>query len=485
MSFPLRVLTLFSVIFIIQTISSFAYATKSVYRGNSVSISWDVTNTTAEYRSCSRESTYPPGDVKATWYGGGAQDPSGSVSLPAITEVSGSPYSFFCSNSASRAFDQVILTVIDCPDIPGNGPGYIWNGSACYNPAPSVDISAGASGVDIGGSVGYSSNGSDQGNDLTAHNFDWAIPSGSWNWQNGNQGGSTDSSPQLSFGGTSASSRSITFTPNTPGVYTLRFAVLDNNSTRWTSSSEVTLTVCDANHRWVAGWCQPIVKINSFSYTPSNSPDVDRGESAQLNWGIENATACSLSGGEFSGTNVGAANSGNITTSNLTSDTTYTLTCQGIGGPATSQVTVPVAYGSISSPISTCYIPVSQSACAITLSWSSTNMSSPRLTDSTDATISSSASGSNLSRAIPYGDSIVFSLKNGSYVHGTVTTSASCVAGSSWNGSVCQPVNNDPVRHHGHPACSPVGHSQRAVAQAPHLHLPSLDCHLCRLAHSL
>ncbi|MBP6888643.1 MAG: hypothetical protein KBC21_02965, partial [Candidatus Pacebacteria bacterium] len=569
MSLPLRVLTLFSVIFIIQATSSFAYATKSVYRGNSVNISWDVTNTTAQYSSCSRESTYPPSAVKTAWYGGGAQDPSGSVGLPAITEVNGSPFSFYCSNSPSGAFDEVILTVIDCPDIPGNGPGYIWNGSSCVNPVPSVDISAGAAGVDIGGSVVFSSNGSDQGNDLTAHNFDWAVPSGSWNWQNGNQGGSTDSSPQSSFGGTSASSRSVTFTPNTPGVYTLRFSVLDNNGTRWTSSSEVTLTVCDygdvwngsactnptptvsispasnqgvdigdsitysssandaraditghnfdwatpsgtwnwqngnaggstnvspqatfartassdrsvtftptipgvytvrfsaedyrgsrwtqsssytltvcdADHRWVAGWCQPVVKINSFSHTPASIPDVDKGESTTLSWNIQGAVSCSLNGGQYSNTSVGTANTGSVTTNNLTTAVTYTLTCQGIAGPVSSQTSIVIASGTLSSPTNSCFIALNQSTCPVTLTWNSSNMSTPRVTNPSDVTIFGSSSGTNQSAQIPYGNT-EFSLKNGGYVHSTVTTSATCIAGAIWSGTSCVLANQDPL----------------------------------------
>ncbi|MEQ1800976.1 MAG: DUF4038 domain-containing protein [Gammaproteobacteria bacterium] len=70
------------------------------------------------------------------------------------------------------------------------------------------------------------------------------------------------------------------------------------------------------------------------------SPEsVASGESSTLTWSSANATGCTASGG-WSG---GRAASGSVSTGPLTASTTYNLTCDGAGGPATMSVTVNVA----------------------------------------------------------------------------------------------------------------------------------------------
>lgn len=198
-------------------------------------------------------------------------------------------------------------------------------------------------------------------------------------------------------------------------------------------------TAYGADFRWVGGRCQPIVKITSFSYSPTSPPDVDTPESARLSWTTENATSCTISGGQYSNTAIGPLSSGSVTTNGLASSPssiTYTLTCQGIEGPKTAQVIVPVASGSINSNVSSCVIPVNQPTCPATLSWSSVNMTNPRITSQTGVVVSASPSGS-VSWGVGYGPQ-TYTFRNHSYVHGSVNVTGYCAGGTLWNGSVCE-----------------------------------------------
>jgi hypothetical protein len=449
----------YSFLFIISIILS----SSPLYAGNTIeklprtsastptaSIDWSVTNGAGQ---CNGTTDYPnSGDGFRSWWETGVHATQGTSALYPIHAEPGT-YTFTCTDSSYSSYsDTSYLVVKPCSD---HGPGYSWNGSSCVNPAPSVSISpTGTQGLDISSSVTYSSTANDTGNDLTAHNFDWQTPSGAWSWQNGNAGGTTDVVPQSSFGGKSTNSRTVVFTPTVAGDYLIDFAALDNNNTRWTPSAYYTLTVCDADHRWIAGWCQPIVKISSFTYTPSAAPDVDRSESAVLSWNSQAATSCALNGGQYSATNVGT--NGSVTTTTLTTDTTYTLTCQGLEGPASSTLTVLVATGSISSTLDKCFIGVGGTSCPIKLSWTSSNMSSPQVSSPLDGVISSSSSAFDLSQSITYG-SRTFSLKNNTYTHGSVAVSADCVSGTTFDGDSCEPANSDPIGNFEGGSCAVTG----------------------------
>ena len=74
----------------------------------------------------------------------------------------------------------------------------------------------------------------------------------------------------------------------------------------------------------------------AFSASPSS---IAAGQSSTLTWTSTNATSCSASG-SWSGDK---PLSGSVSTGALNANTTYTLTCQGAGGNATSNTTVSVA----------------------------------------------------------------------------------------------------------------------------------------------
>ena len=79
----------------------------------------------------------------------------------------------------------------------------------------------------------------------------------------------------------------------------------------------------------------PPVTIDSFTADASSIPV---GGSCTLSWATSNATSCTLDDGSGP-VAVAAADSMVVSP---TTDTTYTLTAQGVGGPVTSQVTVTV-----------------------------------------------------------------------------------------------------------------------------------------------
>lgn len=195
-------------------------------------------------------------------------------------------------------------------------------------------------------------------------------------------------------------------------------------------------TGAEVSRSAVRNYCYPVyVELVSFTNAPTSAPDVDSGESAYLSWSVLRASSCSLSGGQYSNTNVGAA-SGGITTSALSSNTTYTLTCQGQFGPVSANTTVYVASGSISSSASSCIIALNQSTCPVTLSWNSVNMTNPNITSQTGAAISYSPSGSQ-SWNVNYGQQ-TYTFRNHSYVHSSVTVIGYCTGGTLWNGTVCE-----------------------------------------------
>lgn len=74
----------------------------------------------------------------------------------------------------------------------------------------------------------------------------------------------------------------------------------------------------------------------------SSASSVAQGGTATLTWSSQNATTCTASGG-WTG---GQALNGTVTTSALTSDTTFTLTCVGGGGSTAQSVTVTVGAAS-------------------------------------------------------------------------------------------------------------------------------------------
>jgi trimeric autotransporter adhesin len=110
----------------------------------------------------------------------------------------------------------------------------------------------------------------------------------------------------------------------------------------------------------------------------ASPPSIDRGQTTSITWSTTNVDSCTASGGW-----TGLKSRSGTFTASPTVDTTYTLTCAGVGGSVTRSVTVPVAQVPI---ITFSASPVSIGAGASSvLSWS--------VTDATSCTASGGWSG--------------------------------------------------------------------------------------------
>lgn len=110
----------------------------------------------------------------------------------------------------------------------------------------------------------------------------------------------------------------------------------------------------------------PVVTLSA------NPTSVVSGSSSTLTWSSTNATSCTASGG-WTGTK---ATSGSQTTGTLTANTSFTLTCNGVGGVGTRSLTVNVT-APPAPTVSLAANPQSISSGSTSiLSWSSTNATS-------------------------------------------------------------------------------------------------------------
>ena len=113
--------------------------------------------------------------------------------------------------------------------------------------------------------------------------------------------------------------------------------------------------------------------INSFEANPAN---IAYNTASQLSWSATSAISatCAITGGGLNRT--GLPLEGSISTGNLTSTQTFTLTCTNSGGQATRQVTVTVG----SAPAPTLDLQANRTSVdyggSVTLTWSSTNATS-------------------------------------------------------------------------------------------------------------
>jgi hypothetical protein len=84
-----------------------------------------------------------------------------------------------------------------------------------------------------------------------------------------------------------------------------------------------------------------------------------------------------------------------------------------------------------------CTIPAGSSMCNGSFTWSIQNSSSPNLFNNTrNVQYTTNPSGSGVGYAIQYGSNTV-SARNGTTALWSITVTASCAAGTSWNGSIC------------------------------------------------
>ena len=96
----------------------------------------------------------------------------------------------------------------------------------------------------------------------------------------------------------------------------------------------------------------------------------------------------------------------------------------------------------------TCMIPVGAKGCSSSVSWTSSNVVTVALTDATPQLYTNASQGAQSSSVyIPYGVG-TYQIRNGSVsgaILATVSGYATCVIGSSWNGSSCASVPASPV----------------------------------------
>ena len=153
---------------------------------------------------------------------------------------------------------------------------------------------------------------------VTADSFA-ANPSGIDSGQSSTLTWTTSNATSVSISGVGAVSAdgSTTVWPSATTTYTLTA-----NGTGGPVTRQVTVTVNP-----------PSVTIDSFVASPTS---ITSGQSSTLSWTTSNATSVSIDQG------IGTVSADGSTTVWPTSTTTYTLTADGTGGPATRQVTVTV-----------------------------------------------------------------------------------------------------------------------------------------------
>ncbi len=167
---------------------------------------------------------------------------------------------------------------------------------------------------------------------------------------------------------------------------------------------------------------------NSASSISANPSTINYSQSSLLSYSSSQTSSCSING-------VGAVTANIASSVSVTplSDTTYTITCSG----TSASTPVYVASGNISARQGSCLISVNASSCTVYLDWSSVHFSSPNIVNGAGASLYTSANGTNQPVTVKYGGDS-FTIKNGSFVHMSTSVSASCTAGSVWDGVACR-----------------------------------------------
>ncbi|OGG93368.1 hypothetical protein A2609_01610 [Candidatus Kaiserbacteria bacterium RIFOXYD1_FULL_47_14] len=132
---------------------------------------------------------------------------------------------------------------------------------------------------------------------------------------------------------------------------------------------------------------------------------------------------------------------------------TATATCAaGSAWNGNKCVTNQAPSGSLSIAPTSCVIASGASTCStVYATWSTANTTDPKLVDgNTGTTLSTSANQSSpgLQVWVAYPQT-VFNLKNGGSMLDTKTATATCAAGSSWDGSSCVSANSAPIANAG------------------------------------
>jgi trimeric autotransporter adhesin len=204
---------------------------------------------------------------------------------------------------------------------------------------------------------------------------------------------------------------------------------------------------------------QPAPKV-ALSVSPST---ITSGNSAMLTWSSSNATACTASGG-WSGS---MAMSGSKSTGALKANTSYSLTCTGVGGSATQSASVGVTPATPAPAVTLSASPSTvTSGGSSMLSWSSTNATSctasggwsgsettsgskstGALTANTSYTVTCTGTGGSATQSATItvtkpAPTVTLSVSPGTVASGASSTlswsstyATSCTASGGWSGS--------------------------------------------------
>jgi 3D (Asp-Asp-Asp) domain-containing protein len=205
---------------------------------------------------------------------------------------------------------------------------------------------------------------------------------------------------------------------------------------------------CDGYNGGVAATCSELVgAIPPPVPPPTPAPTVDltaapttidNGDSSVLTWVVTNATNCNASGGTWSGAK---STTGGTDSVSPVVNTTYTLSCTGIGGTTVDTVTVNLPDGSIGA--AGCTIVVGNTTCPAGVVWTSSNfLGQPQVLQGT--TTFSNAPASTVTNFIPVTPTTnVFTLRDagGTFID-VATASVGCDASSVWVPSlaICAPL---------------------------------------------
>ena len=226
--------------------------------------------------------------------------------------------------------------------------------------------------------------------------------------------------------GTSATTGSGVLYPVSVGPGTRDFFLYHDGALLDTKTATAT---CVSQTSWHDGSCAPL-----FVNILANPMSVPYSGSSTLTWSSSGATSCIASGG-WSGSQ---PLSGSQSTGNLTSTTTFTLTCTGPNG-SNGSASVTVTTGALGFINATdCLIPINAAACNTTLTWSISNagVSSAVTTSPPPNTIVSTSPSGTMPYSVPYNQRTFYLYTDGNLL-AQATANAKCEIPSQWDGEKC------------------------------------------------
>ncbi len=177
--------------------------------------------------------------------------------------------------------------------------------------------------------------------------------------------------------------------------------------------------------------------LSATTITIPSSATID-----SIRWSAQNATACTAVAGPGFSTGPGSPTSGtdsSITTPAVGTQSTFTVRCTNPVASAERSVIVrreaPTPAATLT--VSSCTIPPGATTCTSAMTWNITNATNPNLRNATrGVTYTTAATGTNQPFAITHGTNRI-QARNGSTVLLERQVTASCAAGTTWDGTRC------------------------------------------------